>query len=99
MFLNEARIASLLDHPNVAQVFDLGQEGDDFYIAMEFLDGRSLSEIEEQAQTRGPSRAAGPGGAHPGRRCGGLDWAHNAMDGGGQPWASCTATSRPPTSS
>jgi len=85
MFLNEAHLASLIDHPNVVQILDLGQEGDDFYIAMEYLDGRSLSEIQEQAQTRGHLVPLGLAARILADACGGLDWAHNARDGAGQP--------------
>lgn len=43
MFLDEARIAAAVHHPNVAQVFDLGQEGDEYFIAMEYLHGEHLA--------------------------------------------------------
>jgi len=39
MFLNEARMAGLLDHPNVLSVYDAGVEGDSPYIVMEYVDG------------------------------------------------------------
>jgi serine/threonine protein kinase len=42
MFINEARIAAQLAHPNIAQVFDLGRIGDDFFIAMEYVGGADL---------------------------------------------------------
>jgi hypothetical protein len=42
MFLREAKIAALLNHNNVVQVFELGQEGDAYFIAMEHIDGISL---------------------------------------------------------
>ena len=42
MFLNEARLAARLSHPNVVQIFDLGAAGDDFYIAMEYIHGVDL---------------------------------------------------------
>ena len=35
MFLDEARIAAKLSHPNVVQIYDLGKADDTFYIAME----------------------------------------------------------------
>jgi serine/threonine-protein kinase len=41
-FLNEARIASRLSHPNVVQIFDVGQEDGRYYIAMELVRGISL---------------------------------------------------------
>ncbi len=43
MFLDEARIAAQLNHPNVIQIFDLGQVQGRFFIAMEYLSGESLS--------------------------------------------------------
>ncbi len=45
MFLDEARIAASISHPHVAQVFELGQDGDTFWIAMEYLHGEPLREI------------------------------------------------------
>jgi serine/threonine-protein kinase len=45
MFLDEARIASLISHPNVCTVHDFGQAGDTYYLAMEYLVGEPLSEV------------------------------------------------------
>ncbi|MGE3636051.1 MAG: serine/threonine protein kinase, partial [Sandaracinaceae bacterium] len=45
MFLDEAKIASRIQHPNVCQVFDFGHEGDDYFLAMEFLVGETLSKV------------------------------------------------------
>ena len=42
MFLDEARIAMRLNHPNVVSTFDFVAEADDLYLTMEFLDGQSL---------------------------------------------------------
>ncbi len=39
MFLDEARIASQISHPNVCQVFELGEIDGDYFIAMEYLEG------------------------------------------------------------
>ncbi len=57
MFLDEARIASGIEHPNVAQILDLGEEKDVLYLAMEWVDGDSLSKLfraAEKAQQRLP---------------------------------------------
>lgn len=56
MFLDEARIAARISHPNVAQVFDLGKHRDTYWIAMEYLHGEPLREI---------MRAVEEGGAPP----------------------------------
>lgn len=45
MFLAEGRIAADLSHPNIAQTFDLGQDGDVYYIVMEFVHGHDLREL------------------------------------------------------
>jgi serine/threonine protein kinase/Flp pilus assembly protein TadD len=85
MFLNEARISSLLDHPNVAQVFDLGQEGEDFFIAMEALDGRTLAEIQEASQARGELVSLGLALHILAEACAGLHHAHRALGRDGLP--------------
>jgi serine/threonine-protein kinase len=42
-FLNEARVAATLTHPNIVTVFELGEDGSLPYIAMEYLPGRDLA--------------------------------------------------------
>ncbi|HEY4223956.1 MAG TPA: serine/threonine-protein kinase, partial [Myxococcota bacterium] len=50
MFIEEARVASLLVHPNIVRVYDLAKsELDELYIVMEFLEGRDLSEAIDRA--------------------------------------------------
>ena len=44
-FLQEAKSAGRLNHPNIVTVYDAGQAGDLAYIAMEFLDGRDLRQL------------------------------------------------------
>jgi serine/threonine-protein kinase len=46
MFLDEARIASRIQHPNVCQVFDFGEADGEFFIAMEFLVGETLAKLQ-----------------------------------------------------
>ncbi len=43
MFLDEARVAARISHPNVCQVFELGEWEGQYYIAMEYLEGIPLS--------------------------------------------------------
>jgi serine/threonine-protein kinase len=45
MFLDEARLAARLNHPNVVQTHEVGQEGDIYFIAMEYLDGQSIDSV------------------------------------------------------
>ena len=49
MFLDEARIMAALSHPNIARVLDVLHEGDEWYIAMEHVDGPSLRELLDVA--------------------------------------------------
>jgi serine/threonine protein kinase/ABC-type branched-subunit amino acid transport system substrate-binding protein len=45
MFINEAKLASGLAHPNIAQIYELGQIDGEFFIAMEYVKGRDLREL------------------------------------------------------
>ena len=45
MFLDEARITAQLNHPNICQVFELGESDGEYYIAMEYLQGLPLSRL------------------------------------------------------
>jgi serine/threonine protein kinase len=45
MFLEEARLAARLVHPNIVQTNEVGSEGQRHFMVMEFLDGRSLHRI------------------------------------------------------
>lgn len=45
MFIREARLAALLQHPNVIQILDFGKIQNVYLIAMEYIDGKNLGEI------------------------------------------------------
>jgi serine/threonine protein kinase len=53
MFLDEAKIVSRLHHPNVVQVFELGNEGARLFIAMELLFGQSLWHMWNACREKG----------------------------------------------
>lgn len=85
MFLNEARLAALLTHPNIVQIFELAEDGGSWFIAMEYVHGRSLRAIKDRLLGRrevvAPALAA--------RLCSqalqGLHYAHTLTDDAGQP--------------
>ncbi len=83
MFLDEARLASRLEHPNVCRVHDLGREGDRYYLVMEHIDGLSLKELLERRGYRGlPFPLAARLIAEV---ASGLDYAHRLRGDDGQP--------------
>lgn len=45
MLIHEAKLAAQLNHANIVQVFDLGREADELYIAMEFVEGFDLNAL------------------------------------------------------
>jgi eukaryotic-like serine/threonine-protein kinase len=53
MFLDEARLAARLSHPNVVQTNEVGQEGERYFIAMEYLEGQPLNRILHRLQKGG----------------------------------------------
>jgi eukaryotic-like serine/threonine-protein kinase len=44
-FLKEAKIAGRLQHPNIVTIYDVGRDGDIYFIAMEYVEGRPLSRL------------------------------------------------------
>ncbi len=53
MLIDEAKIASVLSHPSIASIYDLGCEGGRYYIVMEYVHGRDLRQIAERQGARG----------------------------------------------
>jgi eukaryotic-like serine/threonine-protein kinase len=49
MLVDEAKIAVQLNHANIAQTFDLGRVGENFYITMEYVDGADLYKVLRKA--------------------------------------------------
>ena len=86
-FWREARAAASVNHPNVCQIYEIGEDDGELFIAMELLEGEAL----ERAPAAGPAERGG-GGAHRPRDAG---RARRPCT----PAASSTATSSPPTCS
>jgi serine/threonine protein kinase len=85
MFLDEARIASRIEHVNVAQIFDLGEEHDILYLAMEYVDGDSLSKLNRACQRQGIKIPTGVILRVLADTCAGLHEAHELKDPVGRP--------------
>ncbi|HEV7787220.1 MAG TPA: TonB family protein, partial [Thermoanaerobaculia bacterium] len=45
MFIDEAKLAAQLSHPNIVHIYDLGKIGRDYYIAMEYVEGKDLRSL------------------------------------------------------
>jgi serine/threonine-protein kinase len=85
MFVDEAKIAARLQHPKIVQVYELGTEGDELFIAMEYVDGRDVLHLLKRAartRRRLPIEMA----AHIAHEIAdALDYAHGAADEQGRP--------------
>src|SRR5919197_4722256 len=54
-FVREAKLASLLQHGNIVQLYELGRVGTSYFISMEYIPGRDLRGVLRQAR-----RVSGP---------------------------------------
>jgi serine/threonine protein kinase len=85
MFLDEARIASLLDHPNVVRIVEVGRAENDYFLAMELVQGKPLGSLIrrsiERQQPLDPKLAA----LILANTAAGLHHAHGVSDAEGHP--------------
>ncbi len=52
MFLDEARLAARLNHPNIVHTYEVGEQNGVYFIAMEYLEGQSLNKVLKEALRR-----------------------------------------------
>ena len=84
-FIDEAKLAALLHHENIVQIYDFGNMGNEYFIAMEFLFGKDLRTIRKTANTREQPLDMGNILYIISRICAGLDYSHNLKDLQGKP--------------
>jgi serine/threonine protein kinase len=85
MFLDEARIVAGIRHPNVVQVQELGHDGGELFLAMEYLDGESVASLMKRLVAKG-ERLAPELAAHVvAQACAGLHAAHELTGADGAP--------------
>jgi len=53
LLVDEAKVAGLLSHANIVQILDLGRIDDRYFIAMEYVAGRNLGEVERRCLEKG----------------------------------------------
>ncbi|HEX9100894.1 MAG TPA: serine/threonine-protein kinase, partial [Polyangia bacterium] len=85
MFIDEAKICGQLNHANICQIFELGRVDDSHFIAMEYVWGKDVLQIQNRfrklRQTMKPEMAAFIAA----KLCEGLDYAHKKKDAAGRP--------------
>ncbi len=84
-FVREAKLASILNHLNIVQIYELGRVGSEYFISMEYIDGRDIRRLLRHAR-----RVTGPPPIYVTiglmiQLCDALDYAHNKVDEEGQP--------------
>ncbi len=87
MFLDEARITAAFNHSNIGQVFDLGEEREELYLAMEFIAGQNLEQTIKRAAKRQVPIPVGFAARVVRDSAMGLHYAHHFTDPAGQPMA------------
>lgn len=85
MFVDEAKISMFLQHANIVQVLDLGEIGGRYYLAMEYVEGPSLSRMQKLIAKRGQFLPVPLAVFTLIELLKGLDYAHKARDRSGQP--------------
>ncbi len=76
MFIDEAKLAAQLAHPNITHIYDLGKIGPDYYIAMEYVEGRNLRALLNAARRQGVRFPLGLALMIGARLASALDYAH-----------------------
>ncbi|HYO16589.1 MAG TPA: TonB family protein [Thermoanaerobaculia bacterium] len=80
MFIDEAKLAAQLSHPNIVHIYDLGKIGRDYYIAMEYVEGRDLRSLLNVARKKGMRLPLGLALLIAARVASALDYAHRKRD-------------------
>ncbi|MGH7434570.1 MAG: serine/threonine protein kinase, partial [Polyangiaceae bacterium] len=80
MFIEESRIASRIEHPNVTQIRDVGEEDGVTYLVMEYVDGDPLWTVQKVLNKKGQRMSPGVLLRIMADACGGLHAAHELRD-------------------
>lgn len=80
VFIGEARLAALLQHENIAAVYDFGQIDGHYFLAMEYLFGKDLYSVMQRAKEFSGLFEASHALIIASKICEGMDYAHNLED-------------------
>ncbi|MEN8257385.1 MAG: protein kinase [Thermodesulfobacteriota bacterium] len=85
-FIDEARLAAFLQHPNIVQIYDFGEMAETFFISMEYLSGVDLKTVLKKSKDESkPLKLALSLFYILPQICYGLQYAHNLKDFSGEP--------------
>ncbi len=84
-FIDEAKLAAFLQHPNIVQIYDFGSIKNTYYIAMEYLYGNDLKHIIEKYKKKKLPLSVENALYIATQVCAGLDYAHKLKDFRGKP--------------
>ena len=79
-FIDEAKLAALLNHQNIVQIYDFGSMGDSYFISMEYLLGNDLRAISNKAREKNMPLSLEYALYIVSRVCSGLAYAHELKD-------------------
>ncbi|HEY4184137.1 MAG TPA: serine/threonine-protein kinase [Polyangia bacterium] len=85
MFVNEAKISALLAHPNIVQIFEFGEAGGAYFIAMESVRGLTLREVLTKLREQGTAMPVVTAAEITREVLTALDYAHCLRDAEGRP--------------
>jgi len=85
MLVDEAKIAVRLSHGNIAQTFDLGKVAEDYFIVMEYVEGRTVSQVFKKSVLLKEFLPIPIVTFIAGEICNGLDYIHRRTDESGTP--------------
>lgn len=85
MFIDEARLAARLNHRNIVQIYDFGNEQDSYYIAMEYIVGKDLRSILKKSRDQQQRLPLTQCAYIITESAKGLEYAHNLKDHFGNP--------------
>ncbi|MCD6500056.1 MAG: serine/threonine protein kinase [Deltaproteobacteria bacterium] len=85
MFIREGKLAVLLDHPNIVRTVEIGRIEGRYFIAMEYISGKDLTQVLRKCQEVG-QRIPVPHAVYiTSKICDGLHHAHRLTDASGRP--------------
>lgn len=85
MFVREGRLAMLFNHPTVVRTLDVGEAAGRYFICMEYIPGKDLTQVLRRCQETGQRLPVPHAMAIAASICEGLDYAHTLADAEGRP--------------